>query len=311
MTEFEDRDEEYGSAEGEAARALFTHTVSISRPHLGFTADDVVHGGRRAARRRRVVVVLGGTASVAAVALAATALPGIGSGAGTTSPLASIGHSPTAHPSGSTTTATGKPQPDDAQTTAAKRLASAVYTDVLARLDPPGRHLVSPNQPGAQAKYWPSGGTCANHGATTSYDAATFWTADGKNPYPPNDKAAPTKTPYIQISIAIFAAGADDQFANGHWGPVSQSPLPDGSVLRTATASGGHRMQVDRVMSNHEQVVVTLMDGSTIPGNTPHTAMAPATDPFPFTIAQVAASVKDLALPLPFADGFRPHYPEC
>lgn len=302
MTGFEDhdyRDGESGEAQGDQARALFARTVAGSSPHLAFTAHDLVLGGRRRVRRRRLAAVAGSTASVAVVAVAATAFAGGGggpSGAEAVSPATSVTSHLTTPP-----TPTITPSSDDARTLAEEKLAAAVFAEMYGKLDPGLKHLTLLSPPSSLGRFAPNSGTCiAMTNIQTGYALNAEWTADGRNPSPRSDDAT---SPYVLVSIDVFAPGALNQFGgSAQWGPFTRTPLSDGSVVEAASADNGHRVQAVRTMANGQQILFRAAAGTGALGG-----KTELSNPFPFTSAQLSAIVSGMSLPLPFADGYQPH----
>jgi len=303
MTELEDREEQGGGEAGAQAREAFARTVLQSRPRLAFTAEDLVLGGRRRVRRRRLAAVVGSTASVAVVAVAATAFAGGGgrSGAVVVAPAASVTTTVTTSPSGNPS----RPLTDDERTLAEKKLAAAVFAEVLGKLDPGMKHLTYTPAPHAAVAFAPNTGVCTEKlKVQVSYGFDAIWTADGKNPFPrPKDATSP----FIQVDIQVYAPGlGGDQFAGTHdWGPITRTRLPDGSVVQTASAADGRRLQTVRTMGNGQEIVFSVIDDS-VNGGGAWGAQSLPTNPFPFTAAQLSGIVSAVSLPLPFADGFQP-----
>ena len=314
MTGFEEpgryRGEEHEEQGGEEARALFARTVAESHPQLGFTAEDLALGGRRRVRRRRVAAVLGSTASVAVVAVAATAFAGGGGSRGAVTPPAAPkvtkSAAPTVATTTTTTTTTAKPLTDDERNLAEKKLASAVFAEMLGELDPGGKHLALTDMPHYPGDFMPNTGICVEKSKTQiAYGISATWTIDGKNPFPrPKDATSP----YVAVDIEVFAPGQGaDQFAGTKdWGPITRTRLPDGSLLQTASAAQGRRLQTVRTMGNHQVIVFSVTD-NWVNGGGDWGAQSLPTNPFPFTAAQLSGIVSGMSLPLPFADGYQPH----
>lgn len=306
MTELEDREEHGGDKAGAQARELFARTVVHSRPRLAFTAEDLVLGGRRRVRRRRLAAIVGSTASVAVVAVAATAFAGGGgrSGAAVVTPAASVTTAVTtsASPSPSPSRSTARSLTDDERTLAEKKLAAAVFAEMLGKLDPGMKHLTYTPAPHAQVAFTPNTGVCTEKTKVQdAYGFDAYWTVAGKDPFPRSQDAT---SPYVQVSIEVFAPGQNvDQFGTGvGWGPLTRTSLSDGSVVATRSAEDGHRVQSVRTMGNGQQILFFALDSAGFSGE----KTAP-TNPFPFTAAQLSGIVSAVSLPLPFADGFQPH----
>lgn len=312
MTRFEYHQEDSAQEPGESAHELFARTIARTQPQLGFTADDLVLDGRRRVRRRRVAAMVGSTASVAAIAVAATAFAGTGgrpentlTSAATSTHTTRTPHTtPTTTPPTSPTTS--KPPADADRAAADKRLATAVFAQMLGELDPGGKHLTLMQTRNGDSPYTPNGAICIEKAKLQIADGLTaYWTADGKSPFP---RGQTDTSPWSEVSVMVTAPdqGADQFGGTKDWGPITTTHLPDGSVLRTASGANGHRMQAVRTTTNHQQIVLSVID-SWVNGGDAQEAQSLPTNPFPFTITQLASIVSRMSLPLPFADGYLIH----
>ena len=277
--------EENGAEEtGAEAREVFARTVTGTedRRQLAFTAEDLVLGGRRRVRRRRVGAALAGTASVAAVAVTATAF-NVG---GVVAPGSGSNHALR-----------------DAER------ANAVIAKVFSDLDPGGHHLTMPVPKRSVDFFRQTSGYYCDSPVPDSptYSYSETWTADGKAAFPRYDG---NTTPWIEIRVTIAPPGGlhEEFWSSAGWGPTLQATLTDGSTVTMSSASSGHALEATRTFSDKRQILVTVLDGSSrqlieaMP-------VAQPTEPFPFTEQQLGQIVGGISLPLPFADGLPPCTP--
>lgn len=233
---------------------------------LGFSVDDVVHGGRSRLRRRRWKATAGGVAVVAAVGVGA-GVTGFTGGWGTSEGGVGPGATP-------------------AQRAAADgKTAYQAMVKVFKRLDPSGKHLTLAEPISAEGFRHPS--SCQANSGAFSYIADGDWTADGR----PATDTSPHLTVMVEFGDAKYTVR----------GPYDKTPLPDHSLMATETYDS-RGISASRTLPDGRSLQISVMDAAADP-NSPK---PDPVKPFPFTEQQLAAVVSDLSLKFPFADGYEP-----